>query len=91
MEALRKIPLEMLIQILEDLYNGGADYIDISGDTDVNGVPKDTIKITVKPEYMSDFNEENEVSLEHELELEWEEEDENGESGLSEEDINNLI
>ena len=91
MEALRKIPLEMLIQILEDLYNGGADYIDISGDTDVNGVPKDTIKITVKPEYMSDFNEENDVNLEHELELEWEEEDEDGESGLSEEDINNLI
>lgn len=81
----------MLIQILEDLYNGGADYIDISGDTDVNGVPKDTIKITVKPEYMSDFNEENDVNLEHELELEWEEEDEGGESGLSEEDINNLI
>lgn len=81
----------MLIQILEDLYNGGADYIDISGDTDVNGVPKDIIKITVKPEYMSDFNEENDVNLEHELELEWEEEDEDGESGLSEEDINNLI
>ena len=81
----------MLIQILEDLYNGGADYIDISGDTDVNGVPKDTIKITVKAEYMSDFNEENDVNLEYELELEWEEEDEDGESGLSEEDINNLI
>ena len=43
----------MLINILEDLYNGGADYVDISGDTDVDGLPRDTIKITVKPEYMS--------------------------------------
>lgn len=43
----------MLIQILEDLYNGGADYVDISGSTDVDGLPRDTIKISVKPEYMS--------------------------------------
>lgn len=43
----------MFIQILEDLYNGGADYVDISGDTDVDGLPRDTIKISVKPEYMS--------------------------------------
>jgi hypothetical protein len=90
MDPLRKIPLEMLIQILEDLYNSGADYVDISGDNDVNGVPKDTIKITVRPEYMSDFDENNELNLEHELELEWEEDDED-ESGLSDEDINNLI
>ena len=53
MGPLRKIPLEMLIQILEDLYNGGADYVDISGETDIEGLPKDTIKISVKPEYMS--------------------------------------
>ena len=43
----------MLINILEDLYNGGADYIDISGDTDTDGTPRDTIKITVRPEYLS--------------------------------------
>lgn len=42
-----KIPLEMFINILEDLYNGGADYVDISGDTDTDGTPRDTIKSTV--------------------------------------------
>jgi len=88
---LRKIPLEMLIQILQDLYDGGADYVDISGDTDVDGVPRDTIKLTVKPEYLSDFDEESGVSLEQELDLEWSEEEEEGKSSLSEDDINDLI
>lgn len=80
----------MFIQILQELYDGGADYVDISGDTDVDGVPRDTIKLTVKPEYLSDFDEESGVSLEQELDLEWSEEDED-KSGLSDEDINDLI
>jgi hypothetical protein len=88
---LRKIPLEMLIQILQDLYDGGADYVDISGDTDKDGAPRDTIKLTVKPEYLSDFDEENELNLEQELDLEWSEEDEDLPSSLSDEDINDLI
>jgi hypothetical protein len=86
---LRKIPLEMLINILQDLYDGGADYVDISGDTDVDGVPRDTIKLTVRPEYLSDFDEESGVSLEQELDLDWSEED--LPSSLSDEDINDLI
>jgi hypothetical protein len=90
MDPLRKIPLEMLIQILQELYDGGADYVDISGDTDVDGVPRDTIKLTVKPEYLSDFDEESGVSLEQELDLEWSEED-GDRSSLSDEDINDLI
>lgn len=80
----------MLIQILQELYDGGADYVDISGDTDVDGVPRDTIKLTVKPEYLSDFDEESGISLEQELDLDWTEEDED-KSGLSDEDINDLI
>lgn len=68
----------MLIQILQDLYDGGADYVDISGDNDVDGTPRDTIKLTVKPEYLSDVNEDNE---DQEIKL----------SGLSDEDINDLI
>lgn len=80
----------MLIQILQELYDGGADYVDISGDTDVDGVPRDTIKLTVKPEYLSDFDEESGVSLEQELDLEWSEEDDDR-SSLSDEDINDLI
>lgn len=76
----------MLINILEDLYNGGADYVDISGDTDVDGNLRDTIKITVKPEYLSDTNQEDELSIEQELDVT----DDNRPS-LSEEDINELI
>lgn len=82
----------MLIQILQELYDGGADYVDISGDADADGVPRDTIKITVKPEYLSDYDEESGVSIEQELDLEWsEEEDDNDRSSLSDEDINDLI
>ena len=78
----------MLINILEDLYNGGADYVDISGDTDVDGNPRDTIKITVKPEYLSDINQEDEdVSIEQELDVT----NNDDRPSLSEEDINELI
>ena len=92
MEPLRKIPLEMLLNILQDLYDSGADYVDISGDTDVDGISRDTIKLTVKPEYLSEFDEESVLNLEHELELEWSEEEEEEEpSSLSDEDINDLI
>jgi hypothetical protein len=87
---LRKIPLEMLINILQDLYDGGADYVDISGNIDEDGMPRDTIKITVKPEYLSDFDEDNTLNLEQELDLEWSEEDDLP-SSLSDEDINDLI
>jgi hypothetical protein len=93
MDPLRKIPLEMLIQILQELYDGGADYVDISGNTDTDGLPRDTIKITVKPEYLSDYDEESGVSIEQELDLEWSEEkdDDKNKSSLSDEDINDLI
>ena len=83
MKAIRKIPLEGLIQILQDLFETGADYIDISGvqDDRENG-PIDVIKITVKPEYMSD---DDESDIEIEIDMEGER------SSLSEEDLNNLI
>jgi hypothetical protein len=84
MEPLRKIPLEMLINILEDLYNGGADYVDISGDIDTNGVPRDTIKITVKPEYMSDPDTTDEDPQIEDDKLD-------GKIRLSDDDINELI
>jgi hypothetical protein len=82
MNALRKIPLEGLIQILTNLFEDGADFIDISGvQDDREDGPVDVIKITVKPEYMSDENE---------LEIEVDIEGENPNS-LSEDDLNDLI
>jgi hypothetical protein len=90
MDPLRKIPLEMLIQILQELYDGGADYVDISGDTDTDGLPRDTIKITVKPEYLSDTeDDDDDMSIEEEFDVNWPEEDNS--PSLSEEDINDLI
>jgi hypothetical protein len=81
MNSLRKIPLEGLIQILTNLFEEGADFIDISGQQDDReDGPVDVIKITVKPEYMSDDSE-----LEIEVDIEGDK------PSLSEDDINDLI
>ena len=81
MNSLRKIPLEGLIQILTNLFETGADFIDISGQQDDReDGPVDVIKITVKPEYMSDDSE-----LEIEVDIEGDK------PSLSEDDINDLI
>jgi len=82
MNSLRKIPLEGLIQILTNLFEDGADYIDISGQQDNREEgPIDVIKITVKPEYMTDDSE-----MEIEVDMEGERP-----ASLSEEDLNDLI
>ncbi len=52
---LRKIPLKEFIEILNDLYEDGVDYIDISGRSSNEGEqPQDFIKITVRPDYMAE-------------------------------------
>jgi hypothetical protein len=86
---LRKIPLEMFIQILQELYDGGADFVDISGETnDDSDALKDTVKLTVKPEYLSDYNEDDTVELQQEIEIDY---SDTNESSLSDEDIDDLI
>ena len=83
MNTLRKIPLEGLITILTNLFEEGADFIDISGQQDEREEGSiDVIKITVKPEYMSD-------DTEVEIEVDIEEDDDK--PSLSEDDINELI
>ena len=57
---LRKIPLGLFIEILTDLFENGADFIDLAGDENNEGdAPKDSVKITVKPEYLSEEEEED--------------------------------
>lgn len=97
MMTLHKIPLDALIGILTDLYDNGADFIDISGESNGDdNQPRDVIKITIKPEYLSDYNEEDVMELEQEIEMDYSG-DEDGEDkdsskkGLSDEDINDLI
>ena len=50
---LRKIPLEGFIETLQDIYNRGADYIDIVAKPNVN---QDVISIIIKPEYIDPEN-----------------------------------
>lgn len=45
----RKIPLKKLIDTLISVYNSGADYVDVLGQT---GEPQDVITISVIAEYM---------------------------------------
>lgn len=47
---LRKIALQKFIETLVDVYNSGADYVDIVGTPDEN---QDTIGIVVHEEYLS--------------------------------------
>ena len=89
MLKLRKIPLEPLIQILQDLYDSGADYIDISGEQKgEGGALKDIIQITVKPEYMSDPED-----VAENIELDYSDDDipDTTTRTLSDDDINELI
>jgi hypothetical protein len=88
MLKLRKIPLEPLIQILQDLYDSGADYIDISGEQNGEGESlKDIIQITVKPDYMSDPED-----VAENIEMDYSDDDiPDTTRTLSDDDINNLI
>ena len=80
---LRKIPLGPFIEILQSLYEEGADFIDLSGESnDVGENLKDSIKITVKPEYLSEDDSEMDLEIDF---------PEDTSEGLSEDDINELI
>ena len=86
---LNKIPLQPLIQILQNLYDDGVDFIDIKGVTTEEGQQKrDVITIVVQPEYIS------EDSGAQEIELYYSDDDEdlkNDDNSLSDDDINDLI
>ena len=55
--TLRKIPLDQLIDSLIDIFDMGADYIDIIG---IPGELNDTVAIAVKDEYYEPYEEEEE-------------------------------
>lgn len=94
MLKLRKIPLQALIEILQDLYENGADFIDLSGEQkDENGSIKDLIQITIKPEYMlhDERNDDDEESEEIELDYSNDDIQDTTSRSLSDDDINDLI
>ena len=99
---LRKIPLEPLLQILTDLFDSGADFIDISGENNAEGDElRDIIKITIKPEYMMDKDDMiEEIEMDYSGDYDDDEDIANtthtqihieDKRGLSDEDIDNLI
>jgi len=95
MLRLRKIPLYPLIEILQDLYESGADFIDLSGEqSDEGDTPKDLIQITIKPEYMlHDERNEEDDDVTQEIELDYSDDDipDTKSRSLSDDDINDLI
>jgi hypothetical protein len=95
MLRLRKIPLQPLIEILQDLYESGADFIDLSGEqSDEGETPKDTIQITIKPEYMLHDERDEDDDEDQNIEIDYSDDDTpstDKRSLLSEDDINDLI
>jgi len=93
---LRKIPLGPFIEILTDLFENGADFIDLACDeTNKEESIRDSVKITVKPEYLSpeeddDEEEEDVIDLGMDF-LITNETDTTPQSPLSEDDIEDLI
>lgn len=94
MLKLRKIPLQPLIEILQDLYDSGADFIDLSGEQkDENGSSKDLIQITIKPEYMLHDERDDDDDDDDEIEMDYSNDDtpDTNKKSLSDDDINDLI
>lgn len=98
MLRLRKIPLQPLIEILQDLYDSGADYIDLSGEQSKEGEDlKDIIQITVKPEYIlheDDDDDDDDVDNNiQEVKMDYSDDNtpDTSRKSLSDDDINDLI
>lgn len=79
--VLKKIPLRTLLDVLQDAWNRGADYIDIIGTA--NEI-QDNIAIAIKEEYMS-------ADPEDEFEIDVELEERIGKKDITDEDLNQLI
>ena len=90
---LRKIPLGPFIEILTDLFDNGADFIDLAGDENNGGdAPRDNLKITVRPEYLSpDIDDEDEDIVDHGMDFLIDNGNDTPPSPLSDDDIADLI
>ena len=75
----KKIPLRVFLDILQDAWEKGADYVDIVG---VPDEVQDNIAVAIREEYINAHPED-----EFEIDVELENPDEN----LSDEDLNQLI
>lgn len=78
----KKIPLKIFIEILQDAWDRGADYIDIIGVADAI---QDNISIAIKEEYMH-VNPEDEFDVDIDLDK-----DREIDRDITDEDLNQLI
>lgn len=76
---LQKIPLRILLDVLTNAWNNGADYIDIIG---VPNEVQDNIGIAIKEEYYTKGDSDEEFDIEVELDPS---------KPLDDEDLNQLI
>jgi hypothetical protein len=89
---LRKIPLGPFIEILTDLFDNGADFIDLSGDENNDGeTPRDSLKITVKPEYLSPDLGDEEDLIDHGMDFLIDNKTDTTPTSLSDDNIEDLI
>lgn len=69
---LTKIPLEYIVQILTLLYEEGYDYFDLEGTVDSEDneekEKRDVIKISVREEYFSEDDEEDDTNFDGDYE-----------------------
>lgn len=77
----KKIPLRVFIDILNDAWNNGADYVDIVG---VPNQVQDNIAVAIREEYIN-------VNPDDEFEIDVELEHPDDNKDLSDEDLNQLI
>lgn len=91
---LNKIPISSLINVLQHLYEEGADYIDIQGEH-TPGDKNDVIKVTVRPEYyVGESDDVSSVRVNSDPEYlftEIEEEPKEDINPISDDEINDLI
>ena len=82
---LKKIPLEIFLDALEELYNMGLEYIDIVG---INGEEQDTIGLAYSKDYMTqDLNDDIQKALD---EIEKYDNEIKKDIKLSDDDLNQL-
>lgn len=84
--VLRKIPLKLIIEILTDLWDRGADYVDIIG---IPNEVQDNIAIAALDEYFTK-GDDDESRVKDVYEIDFEEDFEE-DTSLNDEDLNELI
>jgi|SRR6187399_1394333 len=86
---IQKLELDRLLNLLMELYESGVDYVDLSSDNSTPG--QDKLLIHTRDEYINPEYKDKSRELNREDVDDDDYEDEDGDSKLSDEDINGLV